>query len=101
MTPTKIEIIDGKFLKINWDDGTEDKLALDFLRKNCPCAICTSQPAGSDEMVVRIFGESQTQVASIQVVGQYAINIAWKDGHNTGIYEFDYLKELAAQNPVE
>ncbi len=98
MTPVKIEIEEGKTLKIIWDDGSLDRIGLDFLRKNCPCAICTSQPAGSDEMVVRIFGESQTQVASIQVVGQYAINIAWKDGHNTGIYEFDYLKELAELN---
>ncbi len=95
MSPQKLEIENSDTLKITWNDNSVDKIKLVDLRKNCPCAICTSQPAGSDEMVVRRFTDSQVQVASISQVGQYAINVIWRDGHNTGIYEFDYLKELA------
>ena len=39
--------------------------------------------------------ENQDKVAKINQVGSYAISIAWKDGHNTGIYEYPFLKKLA------
>jgi DUF971 family protein len=39
--------------------------------------------------------ENQFKVASINQVGSYAISIAWKDGHSTGIYEYPFLKKLA------
>jgi len=100
MSPQKLEIENNDTLNITWDDNSVDKIKLVDLRKNCPCAVCTSQSAGSDEMIVRRYIDSQVQVASISPVGQYAINIIWKDGHNTGIYEYDYLKELAEEFKV-
>ena len=101
MAPQKLEIENNDTLKITWDDNSVDKIKLVDLRKNCPCAICSSQEPGSDEMIVRRYTDSQVQVASISPVGQYAINIIWKDGHDTGIYEYDYLKELSEKFKVD
>jgi len=89
----KIQIIKD-VLSIEWDNKTNNKIGIPILRKHCPCAVCTSQPDGSDEMRVRRFTEKQFLIASVSVIGNYAVNIVWKDGHNTGIYEFSYLKKL-------
>ncbi len=99
MIPRKIQLIKN-ILKIDWDDNTKSSINADVLRKNCPCAVCTSKPDGSDEMRVSYFTTEELQIVSVAVVGNYAINIIWKDGHNTGIYEFKLLKELS-QNETD
>lgn len=99
MKPKKIQVVENNLL-IDWDDGTNSNTDSSVLRKNCPCAVCTSAPDGSDEMKVRRFTEEQLHIASVSIVGNYALNIVWKDGHNTGIYEFSYLKELSQKQTV-
>ncbi|MHB8580531.1 MAG: gamma-butyrobetaine hydroxylase-like domain-containing protein [Ignavibacteriaceae bacterium] len=42
-----------------------------------------------------MFSERQSTISSIKEIGNYAISISWKDGHNTGIYEFPFLKNLS------
>jgi DUF971 family protein len=44
---------------------------------------------------IPLFAENQIKIRSINQVGSYAISIVWQDGHNTGIYEFPYLKMIA------
>ena len=99
MKPQKIQVVKN-VLSIEWDDGTNSNLDSSFLRKQCPCAVCTSEPDGSDEMKVRYFTVKQMQIAAVSVVGNYALNIVWKDGHDTGIYEYSYLKELSKEQTV-
>lgn len=95
MNPTKIKIVEKKYLLINWNDGSEDSLDLKDLRKNCPCATCLAERAKQNKMYIPIFMQSQISVKSINQIGKYAIQIDWNDGHNTGIYEYKFLKEFS------
>ncbi len=96
MKPKKIEIKD-KNLQILWGDGTSSSITLKYLRDECPCAGCkgetvllkTYKPPQN-----KLLNEDSYNVNNINIVGGYAIQISWKDGHNTGIYSWEYLLEL-------
>ncbi len=98
MVPKQIKIIEKTKLLIKWDDDSETMVGLKYLRDECPCAGCkgetillkTYRPAKPASTSPEMY-----KVKDIQVVGGYAIQITWKDGHNTGIYTWDYLKKLA------
>ncbi|CUT04833.1 DUF971 family protein [Candidatus Kryptobacter tengchongensis] len=89
--PIKIERINDK-LKFTWSDGLESILSVKFLRDNCPCATCSAERDEKANIKLPISG--QYEIKEINLVGNYAIQITWGDGHNTGIYSFDYLREL-------
>lgn len=95
MHPVKIQVVEKKDLVIKWDDDSEDKIRLNLLRKNCPCATCLAEREKQSKMYIPIFTENQITVKSIAQVGKYAIQITWNDGHSTGIYEFTFLKNFS------
>ena len=92
MNPKKIKLIEKKTLLIIWDDGKESNLDLRELRKRCPCATCMAERDKQGKMYIPLFAENQITVKSIEQVGNYAVQIFWNDGHNTGIYEYKFLK---------
>ncbi len=94
MSPTKIEI-QNNYLIINWDDEKTSKIKLTNLRKNCPCALCISEKEKQGSKYIPLYSGDELKVTEIKVVGHYAVGINWKDGHNTGIYEFAHLKSLS------
>lgn len=98
MKPLAIRIIEKKDLLILWDDGTSSKINLNFLRRYCPCANCSEQRENQSKNYIPLFFADQIKVKNINEVGSYAIGITWKDGHNSGIYEYPYLKFLAQSN---
>ena len=84
-------------LLFKWDDSTEDVLKLKLMRSNCPCANC----AGEKDVFGNIYKgpeqklkEDSFIITGIQPVGYYAIRPFWKDGHHSGIYSFEHLKNL-------
>jgi DUF971 family protein len=98
MRPLDIQHI-GTELAVKWDDGAEDFIALEKLRRACPCAGCKGE--------VDILGNLYINPAlpltakcfefvKMLSVGGYAIQPVWADGHNTGIYSFEYLRRVAA-----
>lgn len=95
MHPSKIKLIEKKKLLIIWDDGNESILGLRELRKKCPCATCLAERDKQSKMYIPLFAENQVSVKSINQVGNYAIQITWNDGHNTGIYEYNFLKRFS------
>ena len=97
--PKRIELEDGELL-INWSDDSESRFALADMRKSCPCALCRDQRGAADveeSGELRLLaGEAATATAEATGfvnVGRYGIRIAWADGHDTGIYTFDTLRE--------
>ncbi|MDR3626239.1 MAG: DUF971 domain-containing protein [Ignavibacteriaceae bacterium] len=98
MKPLAVSISEKKNLLIQWDDGTNSQIELRFLRRYCPCATCSEQRESQSKSYIPLFFADQVKVKSISEVGNYAIGITWRDGHNTGIYEFPYLKFLAQSN---
>src|SRR5574338_832672 len=101
MYPVKIKLIDQKKLLIIWDDGKEDSIDLKELRKNCPCATCLSEREKQSKMYIPLFAENQITIKSIDQVGNYAIQINWNDGHNSGIYEYSFLKNYSFKTAAQ
>lgn len=98
MQPAKIKIIENKYLWIKWSDDTESKISLQKMRKLCPCATCLAERDNQSKDFIPLLLGNQTTVSGIEAVGSYAIQINWQDGHNTGIYEYPFLKNLAADS---
>ncbi|VAX23071.1 hypothetical protein MNBD_IGNAVI01-2484 [hydrothermal vent metagenome] len=94
MRPVKIEVTESPSLKILWNDETVSEISLIELRKGCPCAVCSAEEEGFSHSY-KVYRGDEVEISDISVVGSYAVSVAWKDGHNTGLYEFQYLKELA------
>jgi DUF971 family protein len=97
MRPTDLQQI-GPELAIKWEDGRESFIALEKLRRSCPCAGCMGE---RDVMGTLHKGPNQPftprsfQIKRIDNVGGYAIQPVWGDGHASGLYSFDYLLRLA------
>jgi DUF971 family protein len=96
LEPRNIQQI-GNELAIRWSDGIESYLDLEFLRRACPCAACGGEPdaLGSIERPKVSYSENSFGLSGFDIVGGYALQPRWADGHNTGIYSFQYLRRLA------
>ena len=99
--PVKIKLSADKYLLIEWDDKSDSSFDLTVLRRFCPCAVCLAEREKQGKNYIPIFGKEQVTVESIKPVGNYALGIKWKDGHDTGIYEYKYLYKLAGENKVK
>jgi len=98
MRPTDLQHI-GNELAIKWDDDTESFISLETLRRACPCAECKGE---MDVMGNLYKGPEKTltpaafQLQRITLVGTYAVQPVWADGHSSGLYSFEYLRRVAA-----
>ena len=81
-------------LSISWSDETETKYNASDLRRNCPCAGCVNEWTGEKILKVENIAKDLS-FDSISIVGRYALNFHFSDGHDTGIYSFQYLQNLA------
>jgi DUF971 family protein len=98
LEPSNIQQI-GDELAIQWNDGAESFLNLEFLRRACPCAACGGEPdvLGNISRPNVTYSDDSFELKSFALVGGYALQPQWADGHNTGIYSFQYLRRLAAE----
>ncbi|MBU0610665.1 MAG: DUF971 domain-containing protein [Armatimonadetes bacterium] len=90
----------GQRLRIRWQDGTESQLPLALLRRHCPCAACrTDRQAQSATAlpVLKTDPSADIRVTAAQLVGRYAIQFTWSDGHDTGIFDFHLLRSLCGR----
>lgn len=87
----------GNELALAWEDGEESFLSFDHLRKSCPCATCQGEPDVTGKVLVPkvAHAEKSFELVRYEIVGGYALQLYWADGHNTGIYSFDYLRGLS------
>lgn len=78
-------------LRLTWADGHSAEYDYDYLRGFCPCAGCQGHTAEG----VR-FKPTQVPVEPTRIdpVGNYAISFVWSDGHGTGIYRFEFLRQI-------
>ena len=96
--PTSLELI-GNQLAIAWPDGREDFLPGPFLRERSPSAENMGEPdlfcnwSGGEAPRDR----SEVSLKGFQYVGNYAVRILFSDGHDTGIYSWDYLRKIAEE----
>lgn len=99
MAPLSLERYEivNDILVIKWNDGEESYVPLETLRDNCPCAECSGEKDALGNIHViqtTSRGERAYELTGIQSVGYYAVQPVWGDGHSTGIYRYELLKEL-------
>ena len=96
--PREIKHEDDFTLSITWGDDRQCHYNAAELRRACPCAQCVNEWTGERMLKPESISEN-IEIRDLSIVGRYALNFRWSDGHETGIYSFRYLRELCeAQN---
>jgi len=105
VTPQKVRVkkSEGTGVEIDWKDGHASAWSFAWLRNACPCATCNEER----EQTGRLPGEPRPKAQSLLVlyeapprplevtpVGKYALRFKWSDGHESGIYSWDYLRRM-------
>ena len=89
---------EGEGLKIEWSDGVTTFAPWSRLRGNCPCAACIEDRAKPPDpfrvLTPQEAAAGPPQPVAMKPVGFYAYQITWNDGHSTGIYTLERLREL-------
>ncbi len=95
MIPVNIKINEKGNLLVKWDDSSESEMQPSHLRRYCPCAVCASLEENHHHDSIKVFTDRQLNILDLKLVGNYALSISWGDNHNTGIYDFSYLKKIS------
>ena len=80
-------------VSIKWSDETESRFTAARLRRACPCAGCINEWTGEKMLDPSKIDDGLT-FRNIGIVGRYALNFDFSDGHETGIFSFKYLRDL-------
>jgi DUF971 family protein len=99
----KVHVTSGTGVDIEWDDGHRTHYSFQWLRDACPCATCTEdrnghnrktgEPVKAAPALLPLYKEP-IKPKQVKPVGRYALNFDWNDGHSSGIYSWDYLREM-------
>jgi DUF971 family protein len=98
----KVHVSTGAGLDITWSDAHTSHYEFSYLREHCPCATCREEDDQHGIIDAQISGgasllpifKPRTTARSASPVGSYAIQIEFTDGHSTGIFSFDHLREI-------
>ncbi len=100
--PTNLKIIEPDEIQIDWSDGQIRRYRFDELRDGCPCATCREKRQGEAKkadagLQLNILSAAEAQplrVVAMKPIGNYAYTVVFSDGHDSGIYSFELLREL-------
>ena len=96
VAPVALHRYAGGFFGIDWSDGHRSVFPYRWLRGQCPCARCVDEWTGS-----RTTAEADVpfnvEPVTVGSVGRYALQVVWNDSHDSGIYSYEYLRELSAK----
>jgi prepilin-type processing-associated H-X9-DG protein len=103
-TNVKIHVSNGTGVDVTWADGHASHYEFVYLREECPCATCNdarekkaslgeAAPTFLSSPALPMFKPKPRAQAATQV-GNYAIQISFTDGHSTGIYSYDHLRNI-------
>jgi len=84
----------SRVLEIAFDDGRSFRLPYEFLRVNSPSAEVRGHGPGQEVLQA---GKRDVTISEMEAVGHYAVRPRFSDGHDTGIYSWDYLYDLGAR----
>ncbi len=79
-------------LIITWEDGHIAEMSFQLLSEMCPCATCNAERENPDPL--KVIRPKSSELEAIVPVGNYALNLTWRDGCRYGIYTWDYLLDL-------
>ena len=98
----KVHKTSGTTMDIEWDDGHRSTYTFVYLRDACPCALCNDErekdgrePGDPPKPVAGALPlfKAMARPTEVEPVGKYAIRFTWNDGHQHGIYSWQYLRE--------
>ncbi len=91
--PLQIGGVDEAEISILWNDGKSSVFQARELRLLCPCAACVNEISGERTLKPEMV---PPDIAAVEIskVGRYALHIEWSDGHDTGLYGFEFLRKL-------
>ena len=90
--PTEIRIkTQSRLLEIVFDDGQRFELPFEYLRVHSPSAEVRGHGPGQETLQL---GKHEVVIKAVEPVGRYAVKLVFDDGHDTGLYGWDYLYEL-------
>ncbi|HQW37718.1 MAG TPA: DUF971 domain-containing protein [Usitatibacteraceae bacterium] len=90
--PTEIKLHQkSRLLEIAFDDGSRFTLPCEYLRVFSPSAEVRGHGPGQEVLQV---GKRDVEIKEIEPVGNYAVKLVFSDGHDTGLYSWEYLHEL-------
>jgi DUF971 family protein len=94
--PEEIEVDRPKGeVRIKWSDGHSGFTELSTLRWNCPCAACSGEMNQPGRLsFVNSLRPQETRMERLEPVGLYALKPVWEDGHSTGLYTYEHLRDL-------
>ena len=92
--PRKIDVSLSSGVQIDWSDGHHSDYTLEYLRERCPCATCTTgkhkgAPPGPFQLYKKVL-----KMDAAEPVGRFAVQFKWNDGHSSGIYSFEHLRNI-------
>ena len=85
----------SRLLEIAFDDGKRFNLSCEFLRVNSPSAEVRGHGAGQETLQT---GKKDVAIQAVEPVGNYAVKLVFSDGHDTGLYSWDYLYSLGVDH---
>ncbi len=95
LQPSQIIEESDSEVSITWSDETQSRYEAPILRRSCPCASCVNEWTGKKILDDKNIPDDLT-FSTISIVGRYALNFQFSDGHDTGIFSFAYLYNLYA-----
>ena len=81
-------------LEVDWPDGRADAIPFRALRIACPCAACVSETTGK-RLLDPATVPADIRPEAVALAGNYALRITWPGGHDTGLFTWPYLREIA------
>ena len=94
--PEDVELDRARHLRLRWRDGRVTTFALERLRTACPCAECRARrERGLAVPPPRLEGAPPLEARGAELVGNWGIQLRWSDGHETGIFSWALLAQLA------
>ena len=87
----------SRILSITFDDGSNFDLSCEYLRVHSPSAEVKGHGPGQEVLQV---GKENVNITNIEPAGNYAVRLNFDDGHNTGLYSWEYLYELGKNHDI-
>jgi DUF971 family protein len=97
-----IEVDRTSHVLLRFEDGLTVRFGLPALRLACPCADCNAK-RGQDRPVTHLPDDdlAAIRITDATMAGAWGLNLDWSDGHSTGIYAFEHLRDWAERGLVD
>jgi DUF971 family protein len=100
--PTELKLVAGDRLRIAWTDGQVREYSVRELRDKCPCATCREKrnappPPATALPILSMADAAPVRIAAMNPVGRYAYGVDFSDGHDTGIFTLESLREMGEE----